>query len=92
MTIRMADERDFREKVKTYSELLTCGLAFHAEVMAEAQNGGTYQQAYERVESKIENAVGRRHYSDYGSYRVIKCRIQARASRGATDRAVPSGR
>jgi hypothetical protein len=78
ITIRLADDRDFREQMHLFARLLHCERSFHAAVMEEATNGGSYAQAYERVENTLEQVTGRRHYSEYGSYRVIKHRLQSR--------------
>jgi hypothetical protein len=78
LSIRIADDRDFREQMHVFARLLHCERSFHAAVMEEATNGISYAQAYERVENTLEQVTGRRHYAEYGCYRVIKHRLQSR--------------
>jgi len=78
ITIRLADERDFSQEVAHYVRLLRCPAAFLEAVQEESQAGGSYAAAFERVEERLEERTGLRHYpkGGYDSFRVTKCRLQ----------------
>lgn len=77
-SIRLADSRDFAHEVGQYVRLLTCPVAFHEAVQVESQQGISYAEAFENVETRLEEKTGLRHYpeSGYAGYRVTKCRMQ----------------
>lgn len=83
ITIRLADHRDFDQElaaqVRFFATMLKSPEALLAEVEKESQSGISYKEAWENVETRLENATGLRHYGDYTAFRVQKHRIQARS-------------